>query len=209
MQYLLAALLCTLIWSPSRAEESWLQGNLSPGLKEFMASHREALRTLTNSFSEVFSNRSVRVLYFYSNNESEAKAYHFYPGTVGIAEVFICIREDQKPLDQFITLLFETLNSRGEAEFAKLVESARSRNVSKQAFARGILRIEFEATKSTRDLLIPLKASKKEMKESHYYHSHPIAGGVFEDKKALAFVRHRATRHGHEKQSQETKANEV
>jgi hypothetical protein len=50
---------------------------------------------------------------------------------------------------------------------------------------------------------------KQARKDQQWTHSHPIAGGVFWGKKALAFVWHRATRHGHEKQSQETKANEV
>ena len=45
--------------------------------------------------------------------------------------------------------------------------------------------------------------------EAIFFHSRPIAMRVFPIKNALAFARFRATRHGHEKQNQETKANEV
>jgi hypothetical protein len=44
---------------------------------------------------------------------------------------------------------------------------------------------------------------------ANVFHSHPTAGRPPGVKKSLAFARHRATRHGYEKQNQETKANEV
>ena len=47
------------------------------------------------------------------------------------------------------------------------------------------------------------------VRESELVHSHPTAGRPPGVRKSLAFARHRATRHGYEKQNQETKANEV
>jgi hypothetical protein len=107
--------------------------------------------------------------YFYSTNESQARAAHFYPHIAGLPEVIIDLRENQEPLDQFIGLLFEVLNSRGEPQFSKLCEEAEDGSVSKENFAKGILKLEFEAAKATRHLLAPLKFKKKEINSSHFY----------------------------------------
>jgi hypothetical protein len=167
--HLFAFLLCTFIWFPCPARESSVASRVSPKLKQFLADHREAARILTNSISEVFSNRAVAIFYFYSEDESTARAFHFYPGTVGTVDVVICVRENQQPLDEFICLLFETLNSRGEPQFTKLCEQAQAGTVSREDFVRGILKTEFEATKSSRALLASIKVGRKESAASQYY----------------------------------------
>lgn len=148
---------------------SWAQNtfesHLSPKLRQFLIEHPGAMNALTNSVSEAFSNRTCSVLYFYKENSSEARAYHFYPNTIGLPDVMLCVSEQQKPLDEFITLLFEALNSRGEARFTELSNAARSGTVSRSQFAREILRQELEATKSTREIVLKLKLGKKEKTE--------------------------------------------
>src|SRR5881394_1521337 len=158
-----ASILCS-----ARAEEGWLFSRLSPDLQKFMVAHPAALTLLTNAFSESFSNRSVGVFYFYSTNEAEARAEHSYPAAGGAPDVFICVQENQHPIDQFITLLFEILNARSERQFKNLFEDAYNGSVSKEVFVATIGRLEFARTLETRALLKPLHFSKKEIKQSDY-----------------------------------------
>ena len=178
---LITFVVCVAAGTPSWAQQSAFESRMSPKLRQFMTDYPAALKSLTSSFSEVFSNRTAWVYYFYLDDESEARAYHFYPNTLDLPQVVICVRENQQRLDEFITLLFETLNSRGERRFATLFEEARAGSISKGEFAREILRVEFEATKSTRDLLLALKFNRKETSRSHYYRLYVECPSGFED----------------------------
>jgi hypothetical protein len=169
LKQLTVAFVYAIISCSSWADEGWLFNRLSPDLKKFMVAHPAALTVLSNSFSEAFSNRTVSVFYFYSTNEAEARAEHIYPGAAGVPDVLICVRENQHPLDQFITLLFETLNSRGERQFKNLTEDAYNGSVSKDVFVNTIRRLEFAETVNTRALLVPLHFSKKEIRQSRYH----------------------------------------
>src|ERR1041385_7456394 len=146
LKQLTAVFVYAIILGSSWADDGWLFNRFSPDLKKFMVAHPEALTVLTNSFSEAFSNRTVSVIYFYSTNEAEARAEHIYPAAAGVADVLICIRENQHPMDQFITLLFETLNSRGERQFKNLMEDACKGSVSKDVFVNTIRMFEFAET---------------------------------------------------------------
>jgi hypothetical protein len=163
------ALLCNLLCFTSNAEGSWIEGRLSPKLTKLLNDYPAALKVLTNAFAESFTNRAVGVFYYYSNNKDEPRASHFYPATYGSPEVCICVEENQHPLDEFITLLYETLNARGEARFKKLTEEARAGTVSKDEFVRGVLKIEFEATSTTRDILASLSFKQKEIRGAYYH----------------------------------------
>ncbi len=151
------------------AQQGMLESRLSPKLRQFLAPRPAALRSLGASLVEAFSNRTYWVCYIYSDDDSEARAFHYYPNTIGLPDVVICLRENQEPMDEFITLLFEVLNSKGEKRFRELTDEARAGTVSKDQFVREVLRREFEATKSTRDSLLMLKLSEKEKSGSHYY----------------------------------------
>jgi len=152
---------------------SWAQSNIvseaSPKLKKFLSDNPKAAKIFTNAISNAFSNRTVRLFYFYSNDDSEARAFHFYPNTAGCPNVMLCIRENQTPLDEFITTLFEILNSRNENAFANLFQDAYLGTKSREQFATEISRYEFEATKDTRSILLALKLGKREINESDYY----------------------------------------
>lgn len=163
-------LLAAALWcASSSAQESQILNTISPKLRAFLTEQPAALNELTNALTHTFSGKTVRLFYFYSNDESEPKAFHYYPNTIGMADVVICTRENQQPLDEFITILFEVVNARGESRFSQLVESARAGTVSKTEFARGILKAEFEASKATRDALRHLKVSKQDQAASYYY----------------------------------------
>jgi hypothetical protein len=109
----LSMLLCASSW----AQQTNIVSAASPKLKKFISNHPEAAKIFTNAISSAFSNKTVQLYYFYSDDESEARAYHYYPNTVGMPEVIVCVRENQSSLDEFITILFETLNTKQEAGF--------------------------------------------------------------------------------------------
>ena len=175
--FLTSAMMLTCSW----AQQSTVQSNMSPGLRQFMNSHPTALDQLNRSFSDSFSNKTVWVCYFYSDEDSRAQAFHFYPNTADLAEVVICVSENQGPIDQFITMLFEALNSKGERRFSELMDQARAGTISKTDFARAILKQEFEATKETRDLLVTLKFRPKDKAASHYFSLFAQCPSEFDD----------------------------
>lgn len=160
---------CTMVLTALHAQQSSLESRMSPKLQQFMKDHPAASASLRSSFFGTFSNRTVWVFYFYAGDDSEARAFHFYPNTIGLPEVVICVCENQQPVDQFITMLFETLNARGEKRFGELVDEATAGSIPKAEFVREILRQEFEATKRTRELVLAIRFSRKEKSASHYY----------------------------------------
>src|SRR5438045_3597411 len=100
-------LLLLLACSFSRARQSNLVSTISPKLRTLLMEKPAALRAWTNALTEAFSNRTVRLYYFYSDDESEARAFHYYPNQIDQAEVIICVRENQRPSDEFICIFYE------------------------------------------------------------------------------------------------------
>ncbi|HEY3857183.1 MAG TPA: hypothetical protein VGO67_22585 [Verrucomicrobiae bacterium] len=167
---LAAFALCTLIVSPSHSQPPPIERRESPKLKKFLSEHPLAEKTLTNTISKVFSNRTVDLFYFYDDDDNtKPPAYHYYPRGQGDAEVIICVRENQVPLDEYFCLLFETLNSRSEADFKKLTQEAREGKISRDDFAWGILRSEFTAALDTRTALMNLNLDKSDTIGSYHY----------------------------------------
>jgi hypothetical protein len=177
-KYLTIVFLSVLLNTSARAQMSEWLDPFSPGLRKFLTTHPEDFRTLTNIAYEAFTNRTVRFYYFYTQNESVPWADHFYPND---NEVWMHIKADQPPADEFLLIIFESLNSKGEKRFEELWSQARSGNISKTNFALEITRQEFVATKRTRDLLGELKFSKKEISSSHYYKNFSGCPDSFDD----------------------------
>jgi len=75
----------------------------------------------------------------------------------------------QEPLDEFICLLFEIINSTNEKHFMELAAKAQAGEISKEDFVRGIDGIEFMAMKRTRDLLRGIKFAKTDTANSYNY----------------------------------------
>lgn len=161
--------LSIVLCAPSWAQETNLINSCSPKLKKFVLEHPEARQALTRAISEAFSKKTIGLYYFYSDDESIARTFHYYPNAADLPEVVLCLRENQNPTDQFICILFETLNSQNENKFTNLMAQAYLGTIPKEHFAKEILRYEFEATKSVRTSLPLFKFGKKEIKDSHYY----------------------------------------
>jgi hypothetical protein len=163
-------LLLMMCSSSSWATESnLLSATFSPKLRTFLTANPAAFKAMTNALFDTFSNRTFQIFYFYSDDESTARASHFYPNQEGLAQVVISARENQDPLDEFISVFYETINSRGETQFGKVLQDARSGILSRDDFARAILKLEFDAVRKTRDAIKALKFSEKETSKSHYY----------------------------------------
>jgi hypothetical protein len=154
--------ICDASWG----QEIKIPNSVSPKLREFLAQHPTASETLSNVLTEAFTNRTLRLYYFYSEDESVPRASHDYPDNSVVA---IFIRENQQPLDEFVSLLFEALNSTSENEFCRLFAQAKSAAVPKSEFTRDVCTLEFDAVRRTRNLLIDIKLSKGERNKSHYY----------------------------------------
>ncbi len=139
---------------------------VSPKLREFLGKNQKALHVLTNTISEAFSNRTFQVYYFYSDDDSIGRASHYYPDE---SVVGILIRENQQPLDEFISLLFESINSTSEKHFQQVFEKVKSGAISKSDFVKEMDRTEFIAIKRTRDALKGIPVTKNEAGESYFY----------------------------------------
>jgi hypothetical protein len=149
-----------------RAQQGVSVTSMSPKLRKFLSENPKAFQLLTNTFFKVFTNRTVQLSYFYSEDESVARACHKYPAE---AVVSILIRENQQPMDEYIGLLFEAINSTGEKRFKEILEKAQAGTISKKDFAKEIIKIEFSAVKHTRDLLKGLKLNESESAKSYFY----------------------------------------
>src|SRR5580658_3577228 len=91
------------------SQESNIFTSLSPNLRRFIEAHEGAAIIFNQVLSEAFAKKRVAVYYFYSTNEPDA--YHFCNAT---NEVVIAIRQGQQPLDEFVCLTYEALNSEDE-----------------------------------------------------------------------------------------------
>jgi len=158
----MAAWPCISCW----AQDNSAFINLSPKLKQFLANHPAASKSLSNALSEAFGNRKLVFYYFYSDDESVARAAHYYPNPT---QVTIIVQENQLPCDECFCLLFEILNSEGEPRFQQLVEMAKMGTISRVDYAKEVLKQEFIAGKKTRDLILKFGLSQKEIAESYFY----------------------------------------
>jgi hypothetical protein len=155
-----------LLCLSSLGEDGGVLNMASPKLKQFLANHSAASQTLVAAISESFSNRTVQLYYFYSNDEARPRALHYYPGDSAVG---LAIRENQEPCDEYLCLIFEILNSQGEKRFKDLMEQAKAGTVSRKDFARGIMRQEFQAVQRVRGMLDGLKLSPEEKGASYYF----------------------------------------
>jgi hypothetical protein len=166
---ILAFLFSLLLCASASAQTNNIVPTASPKLKKFISDHPESGKTLDNALANAFSNRTCSLFYFYRDTESEPRAYHYYPNTAGMAEVVICVRENQKAIDEFITILYEIVNSRNESGFQKIIQDACSGTITREQYAERILKLVFVATKAVRATLLTLKFQKEETDPSYYY----------------------------------------
>ncbi len=163
--------LLTLLCAPSWAQSSNATSEVSPKLKKFLSDNPQVANLFTNAVSSASSNRTIQIFYFYSDNESEARSFHFYPNAAGLPEVMLCVRENQTPLDEFITVFFEIQNSKRENYFQNLEQEAYYGTISREQFAKEVLQNEFQATTNVRSTLLSLKLQTNDIVNSDYYQS--------------------------------------
>ncbi len=137
---------------------------VSPTLRNFLVAHPSALEALTHN--ETFTKRTLQLYYFYTDDESKPKASHDF---ISQSEAVFYIRENQKPPDEFLCLIYEFVNSENDEHFQELVHMARSGGITREAFVKEILEAEFKATKKIRDMLANFRFTKREISESDYY----------------------------------------
>jgi hypothetical protein len=176
---ILVFLFVTCVLCP--AEEMNFLAGISPKLRKLVTGNAAAMSVLTNACSSAFRTNSVQLVYFYSEDDSRPRAVHYYPHTVGQADVMLCIRENQEPWDEFISIVFELLNSKNENRFEVLFERAKAGSIGKTEFAMGVIRIEFDADIVTRDLLKGMKLSRREKARSYFYNRFLGCPDGFED----------------------------
>jgi hypothetical protein len=152
-----------------RAQETNLLTALSPKLRSFVAANPGAMNELNRVYCSTFRTNTVQLTYFYSEDHSKPRAFHFYPHTADMADVVLCIRENQQPLDEFIDILFELLNSKNQSRFEALCEQAKAGSIQRRNFALAILRIEFESDLAVRKVLGEMRLTRKQKAESYYY----------------------------------------
>jgi hypothetical protein len=172
--FIVAALCCQSVW----AQEGNFQYKFSPKLQQFLMSHPDARQVLTNVTSETFSNKLIQIYYFYTDDESTPKAFHYYPTETVVG---IGVRENLQPLDEFTCLTFEAINAQGEKRFREICQMAGSGQISRSDFAQEILKQEFKAAKKARDLLKGLKLGKKEKTGASAYENLLGCPDKFED----------------------------
>ena len=149
-----------------QAENNGMIDGASPKLKSFFSTHPVALNSLTNNLPRIFNAQSFRLYYFYTDDDSVPRSYHYYPEDLALC---IVVRENQHVTDEFLCLLFETVNSQYEEQFTSLFRKAKAGTVEREEFAVNILQVEFDALKQTRNLLTKLQFTETEIAESHYY----------------------------------------
>ena len=142
----------------------------SPKLRKLLAAHPEAFTAFTNACCLATRTNSVALIYFYSEDESQARGRQFYPHAAGQPDVVICVRENQQPWDQFICVVGELLNVLSRASYEELLARAKTGTISRSDFPREINRVEFERTiRPMRDLLARMKLTKKEKAQSYFH----------------------------------------
>jgi hypothetical protein len=170
----LSVLICVSSW----AETPNILDMSSPKLRQFLVGHPVASITLSNIYVEAFSNRSVHIFYFYSDDESVPRAHHSYADE---ASVNIFIRENQQPSDECLSLIFEMINSEGEKRFLQLADMAKSGKITKQDFVKEVMRQEFKAVRKIQSLIGGFNLNNTETHESYFYNRIANCPGNFED----------------------------
>ena len=83
----------------------------------------------------------------------------------------IAVRENQHPLDEYISILFEILNSANEESFSKLARDAERGKVARSEFPLKALAIEHRTVSQTRDLIRTVPLEEADIVDSQLYYS--------------------------------------
>jgi len=160
----------------ARSQETNIFAMLSPNLRQFLDNHTGAAQILNQVIREAFPKKSVLVYYFYSTGEPNA--YHWYSENSVIA---IAVREEQQPLDEFLCLTYETLNTENEDSYLEIFKRVKLGTITKEEFVREILKNEYNCTRRLQVLIGDLKLQKREISKSTIYNRMDACPNTFED----------------------------
>jgi hypothetical protein len=156
------------------AEQMSILEMASPRLRTLLNAQPVLLRELTNSLATTFAHKRIRLFYFYSN-ASETRSFHMYPDT---STIFIYIPQDLVPLDEYLLLLYESINATHESDFVSVYQKASAGKIGRSDFAREILKVEFETVLQVRK---KLRGFALDTENSLYYDRFKKCPDNFED----------------------------
>jgi hypothetical protein len=151
---------------------------LSPKLREFLGAHPLAAKELDQVITEDFAHRSVQVYYFYTDDETAARAFHYCPTTNAVV---FCVRENQNQVDEFLCILFEMLNTKKDPEFRMLQNMVRLRGISRTNYARDMIKVEFATLQEEKTIINNLHFSNPEIAQSATYRHFMDSPSKFDD----------------------------
>lgn len=145
--------------------------SMSPELRGLVERHPAAKEVLMDASAGALPNAGFRLRYTPAETmKTSGPRSEFRMPFPGEAQVpVVTIVEGQQPWDQFILLVFELHNSRGKAAFERLWQQARAGSITKEQFADGVMRTEFEAVKRLKRIVRTLPLSDAEKASSHAY----------------------------------------
>jgi hypothetical protein len=103
---------------------------LSPKVREFISRHGEVNQILVDVFmDQPPPNHDMRLYYFYTEDVAAAPAYYYWMGS---NHVVIAVSESQKPVDEFIEIIFEMINSERDQKWQQLSQEAAHGRIGRQ-----------------------------------------------------------------------------
>jgi hypothetical protein len=168
---------------PAIAREGDYKEALSPKVRQFLLANPDTAKVMESVYDEAFTKRGkvLTLHYFYTECASCPGAAHFFEDD---SVVMITVREDQAPLDEYLSIVFEMLNSMGEKRFRELEGKAIAGDISREDYVLETRRNEFLAFRRLKELVRPLKIPEVDAKQSLYYKSFSKYGndfGLFND----------------------------
>ncbi len=159
-------LLLMLVAGSSKADSAALFDQLSPKLRGFLTANVGASNALSDVVTIQQTARAITVFYFYAGDKTRAKAGHYCTGETSAV---INLNAELEPIDEYTCLLFELINLSCQERFQEVFVKAIQKEISRKAYPREVLKIEFEAMQKTKGLLRKLKPSAKEVDSSDSY----------------------------------------
>jgi hypothetical protein len=162
----------------TRAQEAKIHDMFCPKLTQFLSEYPTASEWLQKLMDKSFAARQLRIYYYYSNDQSLANSFHYYPDT---NSVVIIVRENNQPIDEFIFLAYEALNSENQPPVEALWRKAQMGTIAREEFAREVLMLEFKAEKKFQALFGSLKIPTNETAKSIHYNQLMGCPDTFEE----------------------------
>ena len=168
LTFLLGAI-CLVVISCGRNPPLFLDSGSSQ-IKNLLENNPSLMREYTSIANKYFHNKAFQIQYVENKNQDQAPAYHYYTTFQDKTVVVVVLRGRKIPIDEFICLLFEMINSNGEDVFKKITIEAQSGLISRDDFPVKVLEKEFAAVLELKKILLSLEIDKEMLKDSAFYY---------------------------------------